>query len=102
MRNLRIRYVYLGFYCIWFWEGCQGFFGLFSNVFQSRFIFELGYLLGGLGRQRVCALYKEGVELPSDIRDVAYMPMDSGDDWKLKLSQDMRKAGLPVDMNWRK
>ena len=65
-------------------------------------IFELGYLLGGLGRQRVCALYKEGVELPSDIRDVAYMPMDSGDDWKLKLSQDMRKAGLPVDMNWRK
>ena len=50
----------------------------------------------------MCALYKESVELPSDIRDVAYMPMDSGDDWKLKLSQDMRKAGLPVDMNWRK
>lgn len=65
-------------------------------------IFELGYLLGGLGGERVCALYKEGVELPSDIRDVAYVPMDSDDAWKLKLRQGMRKAGLPVDMNWRK
>ncbi len=62
-------------------------------------IFELGYLLRGLGDERVCALYKEGVELPSGIRDVAYVPMDSADDWKLKLSQGMRKAGLPVDMS---
>lgn len=65
-------------------------------------IFELGYLLGGLGGERVCALYKEGVELPSDIRDVAYVPMDSDDSWKLKLRQGMHEAGLPVDMNWRK
>ena len=62
-------------------------------------IFELGYFLGGLGGERVCALYKEDVELPSDIRDVVYVPMDSADDWKLKLSQGMRKAGLLVDMN---
>jgi hypothetical protein len=47
----------------------------------------------------VCALYKEGVELPSSIRDVAYVPMDSADDWKLRLHQGMRKAGLLVDMN---
>ncbi len=67
---------------------------------RQNVIFELGYLLGGLGSERVCALYKEGVELPSDIRDVAYIPMDSADDWKLKLSQGMRKAGLPIDMNW--
>ena len=60
-------------------------------------IFELGYLLGGLGGERVCALYKEGIELPSDIREVAYVPMDSADAWKLKLSQGMRKVGLPVD-----
>ena len=66
---------------------------------RQDIIFELGYLLGGLGGERVCALYKEGVELPSGIRDVAYVPMDSDDDWKLKLSQGMRKAGLPVDMN---
>ena len=67
---------------------------------RQNIIFELGYLLGGLGGERVCALYKEGVELPSSIRDVAYVPMDRAEDWKLKLSQGMRKAGLPVDMNW--
>ena len=66
---------------------------------RQNVIFELGYLLGGLGGERVCALYKEGVELPSGIRDVAYVPMDSADDWKLKLSQGMRKAGLPIDMS---
>lgn len=67
---------------------------------RQNVIFELGYLLGGLGNQRVCALYKEGVELPSGIRDVVYVPMDSNNDWKLKLSQGMRKAGLPIDMSW--
>ena len=66
---------------------------------RQNVIFELGYLLGGLGNQRVRALYKEGVELPSGIRDVTYVPMDGADNWKLKLSQGMRKAGLPVDMN---
>ena len=67
---------------------------------RQNVIFELGYLLGGLGGERVCALYKEGVELPSGIHDVAYVPMDGADDWKLKLSQGMRKAGLPIDMSW--
>ena len=66
---------------------------------RQNVIFELGYLRGGLGGDRVCALYKEGVELPSGIGDVAYVPMDSADDWKLKLSQGMRKAGLPVDIS---
>ena len=66
---------------------------------RQNVIFELGYLLGGLGNQRVCALYKEGVELPSDIRDVVYVAMDSADNWKLKISQGMRKAGLPVDIS---
>ena len=66
---------------------------------RQNVIFELGYLLAGLGGERVCALYKEGVELPSGIHDVAYVPMDSADDWKLKLSQGMRKAGLPIDMS---
>ena len=67
---------------------------------RQDIIFELGYLRGGLGGERVCALYKEGVELPSSIRDVAYVSMDSANDWKLRLRQGMRKAGLLVDMNW--
>ncbi|MDD9974637.1 MAG: nucleotide-binding protein [Candidatus Poribacteria bacterium] len=66
---------------------------------HQNIIFELGYFIGKLNPNQVCLLYKEGVELPSDIRDVAYVPMDSADDWKLKLSRGMRKAELPVDMS---
>ena len=62
-------------------------------------ILELGYFFGSLGNERVCALYKEGVELLSDIPGLVYVPMDSANDWKLKLGQGMRKAGLLIDMS---
>ncbi len=64
---------------------------------HQNVIFELGYFIGKLNPNRVCLLYKEGVELPSGIHDVVYVPMDSGDGWKLKLSQGMRNAGLSVE-----
>lgn len=64
---------------------------------HQNVIFELGYFIGKLSPNQVCLLYKEGVELPSYISNVIYVPMDSADDWKLTLSQGMRNAGLPVD-----
>jgi predicted nucleotide-binding protein len=39
-------------------------------------ILELGFFLGKLGRERVCALYKSGVELPSDFSGVLWVSMD--------------------------
>ena len=60
---------------------------------------ELGYFLGKLGRERVCVLYKEEVELPSDIHGILYVPMDSSDGWPQKLAREMKQAGLPIDMN---
>lgn len=66
---------------------------------RQNVILELGYFFRSLGSKRVCALYKEGVELLSDIPGLVYVSMDSADDWKLKLGQGMRNAGLPVDMS---
>ena len=66
---------------------------------NQNVIFELGYFIGKLNPNQVCLLYKGEVELPSGIPDVVYVPMDGADDWKLKLSQGMRKAGLPIDMS---
>ncbi len=66
---------------------------------HQNVIFELGYFLGKLNPNQVCLLYKEGVELPSGIRDVVYVLMDNADAWKLKLRQGMRKVGLPIDIN---
>jgi predicted nucleotide-binding protein len=65
---------------------------------RQNVILELGYFFAKLGRQRVCALYKD-VELPSDIYGVLYIPIDDGGAWRLSLVKEMIYAGYSVDMN---
>ena len=55
------------------------------NRARQNVILELGYLMGALGRDRVAALIRPGVEQPSDILGIAYIPMDA-DDWKPLLA----------------
>ena len=66
---------------------------------RQNVIFELGYFIGKLGRGNVCALYKEGIELPSDIQGVLYVPMDPADGWHVKLAREIKHAGIEVDLN---
>ena len=66
---------------------------------RQNVIFELGYFFHALGRKGVCALYKEGVELPSDVYGVVYVLMDEFDAWQLTLAREMRQAGLSFDLN---
>jgi predicted nucleotide-binding protein len=66
---------------------------------RQNVIFELGYFIGKLGRGNVCALYKEGVELPSDFQGVLYVPMDPAEGWHMKLAREMKHAGIEVDVN---
>jgi len=66
---------------------------------RQNVILELGFFLGKLDRKHVCALYKEGVEMPSDYDGVLFIPMDENDGWKLSLAREIRAAGIKVDMN---
>ncbi len=66
---------------------------------SQNVIFELGYLMGKLGRRRVCALYKEGVEIPSDYSGTVYIPMDSRGAWRLLIAKEVKQAGIEVDLN---
>ncbi len=66
---------------------------------RQNVIFELGYFFHALGRKAVCALYKEGVELPSDIYGVVYVLMDEFGAWQLTLAREMKQAGLSFDAN---
>ena len=66
---------------------------------RQNVVFELGYFMGKLGRERVCPLFKGEVEKPSDIDGIVYVPMDNSDGWQLKLALEMDQAGLPVDLN---
>jgi predicted nucleotide-binding protein len=68
------------------------------NRARQNVVLELGYFMGALGRDRVAALISPGVEQPSDILGIAYIPMDR-DDWEPLLAQELRAAGLDVDFN---
>lgn len=65
---------------------------------RQNVVFEHGYLIGKLGRRRVCAFVKDDVETPGDISGVVYVPMDREGAWKTKLAKEMMKAGLEVDI----
>ncbi len=66
---------------------------------RQNVIFELGFFIGKLGRKRVCAIYKEGVEIPSDYIGVLYIPMDAAGAWQLRLAKELKHAGIEVDPN---
>jgi predicted nucleotide-binding protein len=62
-------------------------------------IFEFGYFLSKLGPGKVCALYREGVEIPSDYSGTAYIPMDSRGGWRLLVAKEIKQAGIEIDLN---
>jgi len=66
---------------------------------RQNVVFEFGYFIGRLGRNRVCALYVDGVEIPSDYSGVLYTRLDAGGAWRLELAKELKAAGFPVDMN---
>lgn len=66
---------------------------------RQNVILELGYFSGVLGRQNVCVLYKNGVEIPSDYLGVIYTELDSSEGWQLKLAKEMKTAGMDIDLN---
>lgn len=66
---------------------------------RQNVVFELGFFLGKLGRERVCSLYKEGIEIPSNYGGVAYIPFDEAGAWKLSLARELKEAGLDIDLN---
>jgi len=66
---------------------------------RQNVILELGYFLGRLGRDKVFALYENGVEIPSDYQGVIYEPLDNKNNWKLTLAKELKAAQYKVDLN---
>ena len=66
---------------------------------RQNVIFELGFFIGRLGRERVCALTKGDVEIPSDYAGIEYIPFNDSDGWKMGLIRELRSFGFEIDAN---
>lgn len=66
---------------------------------RQNVVFETGFFIGKLGRQRVCVLCDEGIEMHSDFAGVIYLPLDKAGYWKFDLLKELKSAGLEVDAN---
>ncbi len=66
---------------------------------RQNVIFELGFFVSSLTRSKVVALYKGGVEIPSDYHGVLYTKMDDAQGWKLDIAREIKRAGIAIDMN---
>lgn len=64
---------------------------------DPQLIFQLGYLIGKLGRRFVSALHREDLELPAELSSVLTIPMDDIGIWKFGLLRDLVAAGFPVE-----
>lgn len=65
---------------------------------RQNVILELGYFTGRLGRDRVAALKKGEIEMPSDIAGLVWTPMDTADAWKMSLARELKAAGYEFDL----
>ncbi|MDD2834972.1 MAG: nucleotide-binding protein [Methanothrix sp.] len=66
---------------------------------RQNVIFEHGFLISKLGRERTCALVKEEIEIPSDLKGVIYEKFDDLEDEAVKILRILKQAGYEVDAN---
>lgn len=66
---------------------------------NQKVIFELGFLMGRLPQNQVCALYEEGLDLPAEYQGNVFIPFDGGGIWKLLTARAMKMAHVDIDMN---
>ncbi|EQB2597225.1 nucleotide-binding protein [Aeromonas salmonicida] len=79
-------------------EGCaKG--GVQEPRARQNVLLELGYFIGRLGREKVCALKRGILEIPSDFAGVVWEEMDSNGGWKTALARELAAAGHNIDWN---
>lgn len=66
---------------------------------RPNVIFEFGYFVGKLGRDRVCCIYKEGVELPSDLAGLIYKQVsDTIETQAFSIIRELKAAGFNIQL----
>lgn len=64
---------------------------------RQNVLFEHGYLIGKLGRNKVSALVKSEVEIPNDLSGLVYIPLDEPGAWKISIAKELAREGYSID-----
>lgn len=66
---------------------------------RPNVIFEYGYFIGKLGRERVCCLSKGNVTVPSDISGLLYKSINNTvDEQGMAIIRELRAVGYTINM----
>ena len=63
---------------------------------RQNVVFEAGYFMGKLGRNRVVIIAESGVELPSDMQGIVYTNKNN---WEVDVLRELKVMGYPIDFN---
>jgi predicted nucleotide-binding protein len=66
---------------------------------RQNVLLELGFFIAKLGRDRVCALKRGDVVIPSDFAGVVWTEWDLAGAWKTALGKELQAAGHQIDWN---
>lgn len=67
---------------------------------RQNVVFEHGYMMAKLGREKVCALLEDSsIERPGDIDGIIYVTFGDNNEWKLRIAKNMKAIGLAIDYN---
>lgn len=63
---------------------------------RQNVVFEAGYFMGKLSRERVVIIAESGLELPSDMQGIVYTNKNN---WEVDVLKDLKAMGYPIDFN---
>lgn len=63
---------------------------------RQNVVFEAGYFMGKLGRNKVIIIVEAGIEIPSDLQGVVYTDKAN---WKFQVLAELKNIGYTVDAN---
>ena len=63
---------------------------------RQNVVFEAGYFMGKLGRDRVVIIADKDVELPSDMQGIVYTDSNS---WQFEVLKELKAIGYTIDLN---
>lgn len=70
--------------------------GIARKRARQNVIFEAGYFIGRLGRERVAIISESDIDIPSDLAGVLYV---NKSDWMIDLLKELRTMGFEIDFN---